>query len=186
VYKMMLSILFVLTTLLPSSCMKGGGIYDMLGYNETKNMNMVIERMIEAINEGDKETIKSFFSKSTLEEVDDFDGSVENLFSFIQGTIDSWEKLTGAYTSDSRDHGQRRRIFSSYYHINTDEQQYFFLFDNCSIDTEHPDNVGIYLLLVVKSEDERKIYDGANKILFDSNADGKVEIPRIGIYLPIE
>ena len=181
-YKMMLSILFVLTTLLPSSCMTGRGRLDIFGYNEEKNMNIVIERIIEAINEGDKETIKSFFSKNTLEEVDDFDESIENLFSFIQVNIVSWEKLPDAHTSDSRDRGKRKREFTAYYDIYTDDQQYFFLIRNCSIDTVDPDNVGIYFLLVVKSEDENKIWDGDNKIIYDGN----VKIPRVGIYLPIE
>lgn len=65
--------------------------------------------------------------------------------------------------------------------MTTDKQKYFFLIDDYPIDTDHPDNVGLYLLLIVKAEDRLKIYDGDQKILYD----GDKEIPRAGIYIPL-
>jgi len=178
--KIKIVFLIIVTICFLSSCIKEGVRTDMLGYNEEKDINVKIEKIIEAINDKDKDAIKTFFSKSTLDELDDFDESIENLFAFIQGSIDSWEKRTGSSTFDSKDYDNRKREYSAFYDVNTAEQQYFFLLDICSIDTENPDNVGIYLLLVVRAEDRLNVYDGNNKILFD----GKEKLPRIGIYLP--
>ena len=168
-----------------NSC--GGVRIDMLGYNEEKDINAKFEKIIIAINENDMDAIKAFFSKNTLDEDDSLDENIEKLFTFIQGTIDSWEKRVGSSTSDSKDRGHRKREFSVSYDVNTGEQQYYFSLDYCSIDTKQPENVGLYLLLVVKNEDEEKIWDVDNKIIYDKTDDGKtVKIPRIGVYLPIE
>jgi hypothetical protein len=56
------------------------------------------------------------------------------------------------------------------------------LLDDYPVDTYNPDNVGLYLLLVVKAEDEEKIWDGDQKIIYD----GDKEIWRVGIYIPLK
>ena len=165
-----------------TSCMSGGERTAMRGSKDEKDINAKFEVIANAINERDKDIIESLFSKNALDEADDFDENVKKLFAFVQGDIESWVKRTGSSTFGSIDHGQRKREFSAYYDVYTAEQQYFFLLRNCSIDTAQPDNVGLYLILVVKAEEEEKIWDGENKILFE----GEVKIPRLGVYLPTE
>ena len=164
-----------------SSCIRGSRT-DIHGYNVERNMNVFIEIIVKAINEDDKGAIQLLFSKNILDEVDNLDENIEIMFAFIQGTIESWEKLTGSGISDLRSEGHRKRTNNAYYYVNTAEHQYFFLLHNCSIDSLSPDNVGLQLLLVVRAEDENEIYNGDNKILFD----GTIRIPRVGVYLPIE
>ena len=65
----------------------------------------------------------------------------------------------------------RIRIKRLYYYVTTDNQKYFFLIKEYPVDTDHPENVGFYLLLIVHEEDRLNIYDGEQKILFD----GKIE-----------
>ena len=166
-----------------NSCSLGGSRIDMLNKNnDEKNAAARLEQVIEAIRSKDKGAVKAFFSKKALDEADDFDGNIEYLFSFIQGTIDSWEKSSGPSVFESNDYGRVTKEVSSYYYVNTDKQKYFFLLRDYPVDTDHPDNVGLYMLLVVKAEDREKIYDGANKIIYD----GDKKLSHAGIYIPLE
>ncbi len=155
----------------------------MLNKNsDEKNAADRLEQVIEAINNEDKEAIKALFSQKSLDESDDFEGSTDSLFDFIQGTIEDWEKPSGPTVYDSNDYGHKIKEVNSYYLVNTDKQKYFFLLRDYPVDTDHPDNVGLYLLLAVRAEDEEKIWDGDNKIIYD----GDKKLSHAGIYLPIE
>ncbi|OPX45079.1 hypothetical protein CLHUN_09660 [Ruminiclostridium hungatei] len=173
----------ILGMLFLSSCSLGGLRTEMLNRDsdETK-ANARLEQVIEAIKSKDKDALKSLFSKKALEEAVDFDSSMNDFFDFFQGKVDSWEKPSGPKVSETNDYGHVKKEVSSYYYVNTDKQKYFFLLRDYPVDTDHPDNVGLYLLLVVKSEDEEKIWDGDQKILYD----GDQKISHVGIYIPIK
>lgn len=100
----------------------------------------------------------------------------------IGGIIDSWEKPSGPSVSEENNYGHVIKEVSSYYFVNTNKQKYFFLLRDYPVDTDHPDNVGLYLLLVVKAEDEERIWDGNEKIIYDGNK----KLSHAGIYLPIK
>jgi len=136
--------------------------------------NARLEQVIEAIKNKDKDALESLFSKKALEETVDFDSSMNDLLDFFQGEVDSWKKSSGSTVFESNDYGHVKKEVSSYYYVNTDKQKYFFLLQDYPVDTDHLDNVGLYLLLAVKSEDEEKIWDGDQKL---SHA---------GIYIPIK
>jgi hypothetical protein len=140
------------------------------------------EQLMEAIKCKDKDKLKSLFSKKALIEADDFDINMEELFQFFQGEVDSWEKSGGPTVFGSNNHGHVKKEVSSYYYVNTDKQKYFFLLEDFPADTDHPENVGLYLLLVVKADDREKVYDVNQKILFD----GKTKLIHSGIYIPIK
>jgi len=84
--------------------------------------------------------------------------------------------------SEENNYGHVIKEVSSYYFVNTNKQKYFFLLRDYPVDTDHPDNVGLYLLLVVKAEDEERIWDGNEKIIYDGNK----KLSHAGIYLPIK
>lgn len=175
--------ILILSMLLLSSCSIGGSRTEMLNRSSDDTIaNARLEQVIEAIKNKDKDTVKSLFSKQALSESIDFDSSMNDLFDFFQGEVDSWKKSSGPTVFESNDHGHKKKEVSSYYYINTDKQKYFFLLQDYPVDTDHPDNVGLYMLLVVKAEDREKIYDGNQKILYD----GDKEISHTGIYIPIK
>jgi hypothetical protein len=166
-----------------SSCSIGGARAESLNKDsDDTKANARLEQVIKAIRNKDKDDVKSLFSKKALSEADNFDGSVNDLFDFFQGKVDSWKKSSGPTVFESNNHGNKTKEVNSYYYVNTDKQKYFFILQDYPIDTDHPNNVGLYLLLVVKAEDREKIYDGDQKILYDGNKD----IPRAGIYIPIK
>ena len=176
-------VLLITTICFLSSCSLGGLRTEMLNReSDDTKANIRLEQILDTIKNKDKDTLKSLFSKQALNETDDFDGSVDDLFDFFLGEVDSWEKSSGPGVSETNDYGHITKEVSSYYYVNTDKQQYFFLLRDYPVDTDHSSNVGLYMLLVVKAEDREKIYDGVQKILYDGNQ----KISHAGIYIPVE
>lgn len=181
--KFIISSVLIFSILLFSACSIGGSRTNMLNKdNDEENANARLEEVIEALNNQDKDTLKGLFSKKALDEVDNFDDSTDYLFDFFQGEANSWEKSGGPTVFESNSHGHKTKEVSSYYYVNTDKQKYFFLLRDYPVDTDHPDNVGLYMLLVVRAEDEEKIWDKSQKIIYDGNK----KISHFGIYIPIE
>jgi hypothetical protein len=182
-HKPIISSILILSMLLLSSCLLGGPRAKMLMKdNDDKKADARLEQVIEVIKNQDKDTLRAMFSKQALDEADDFDGRVDYLFGFIQGKIYSWKRLDGPTVFESNDYGHKKKEVSSYYYVNTDKHKFFFLLRDYPVDTDHPDNVGLYMLLVIRAEDEEKIYDGDQKILYD----GDQKISHAGIYIPVE
>ncbi len=190
-HKMKILVLLIAATCFLTSCSLGGSRIDILNAsNDEKDAADRLEHVIEAINNKEKEAIKALFSKKALDEADDFDVNTDYLLDFIEGTIESWEKPSGPTVFESNERGSKKKEVSSYYYVTTNKQKYFFLLVNYPIDTDNPDNVGIYMLLVVRAEDHDKIYDENNKIIYDKiieNGEAKlVELQHAGIYIPID
>jgi len=158
--------------------------------NDEKNAATQIEQIISSIKNKDRETLKSLFSEKAINDTKDFDDNIDYLFSFIKGKIDSWNKSSGPTVFDSNDYGHVIKEVNSYFYITTDEQKYFFLLRDYPVDTDHSDNVGLYMVLVVRAEDENKIWDENNKIIYDRIIeDGKEKIVKLthaGIYIPLK
>ncbi|MDP4182424.1 MAG: DUF5104 domain-containing protein [Bacillota bacterium] len=182
-HKLIISSILILGMLFLSSCSLGNLRTEMLNKDsDDTKANARLDQVIEAIKSNDKDALRTIFSKQAACDADDFNGGVDQLVGFIQGKINSWEKLDGPTVFESNDHGHVKKEVSSYYYVNTDKQKYFFLLRDYPVDTDHPDNVGLYMLLVVKAEDEKNIYDGDQKILYD----GKKKISHAGIYIPLK
>ncbi|TYQ13384.1 UNVERIFIED_CONTAM: uncharacterized protein DUF5104 [Acetivibrio alkalicellulosi] len=181
--KYIIILILMFSMFLLSSCMIGGSRTEMLSKDNTdKIADARLEQVINAIKNKDKIDLKSIFSKKALDDCDDFDGNTDYLFDFLQGEIDSWEKSGGPTEFESIEKGHKTKEVSSYYYVNTSEKKYFFLLRDYPVDTENPDNVGLYMLLVVKAEDREKIYDLDQKILYDGNK----KLSHAGIYIPLE
>ena len=166
-----------------SSCSLGGSRTALLDKDNSEEIAKArLEEAINALERRDKDALEAMFSKQALDESADFKNSVIDLFDLFQGKVESWEKSSGPTVFESNDHGHETMQISSYYYVTTDKQKYFFLLRDYPVDTDHADNVGLFLLLVVKAEDEEKIWDGDQKILYD----GDQKITRAGIYIPFK
>lgn len=150
--------------------------------DDDKNADARFEEVIKALENQDKDTLQAMFSKQALDDSDDFESDLDDLFDFFQGDVDTWEKSDGPTVFESYDYGHNIKEVSSYYYVNTDKQKYFFLLRDYPVDTEHPNNVGLYMILLVKAEDEANIWDGDQKIIYDGNK----KLSRAGIYIPLK
>ena len=181
--KLIINSILILSILFLSSCFIGGSRTDMLNNSsDEENARARMEAIFEALKNQDKEALKEMFSEQALNDAEDFDGNLDNLFVFFQGEFDSWEKITGLNVFESNDHGHATKEVNTSFYLYTDKQKYYISLKDFPVDTDHPENVGLYLLLVAKAEDHDKIYDGEQKIIYDGN----IKIPRAGIYIPFE
>lgn len=161
-----------------TSCSTEGAITDMLGKKNDSNLtensrtdmlnesndeekaDILLEEIIEAINKEDKDSLKSIFSVQALNEAEDIDGRINYLFDFVQGNIESWETIVHGATNESIDHGSKVKSSMSWYYVDTEDQKYLLFFVEYTIDTDNPDNIGVYMLQVIKSEDKETQFEG--------------------------
>ncbi len=112
-----------------------------------------LEQVLEAIENQDKDALKGLFSKRALEETADFDAGAEYLFELFQGDVASWDGDIGP-VYESIELGKRTKEMTSFFDVVTDEQTYIVFLADVPVDTQNPDNAGLYALRVVKAEDE--------------------------------
>ena len=147
---------FVLALLLPMSLASCFG----KGHLPVSDSHIVDDRMEQlktALNNRDKEQLKGMFSKQALSEAERFDENLEALFGLVDEEIVSWEKPTGPTTFENINHGHKTKKIQALYKINTSDQEYaVFILEN-AVDTDNPDNVGLYALRVVRAEDKGKL-----------------------------
>lgn len=177
--KRIIILLLVLSMLILTSCSLAEVIINMIDKNNDSDSNLVensrtdmlnesgdgakadalLEQIIEAINNKDKKLLESIFSEQALNEVENLDGDMDYLFDFVQGDIESWEKIVHGATYDSINNGNRLKTSMSWYYVYTDKQTCLLFFEEFIIDTEHAENVGVYMLQVIKAEDKDTQFD---------------------------
>ena len=151
-----------------SSCKAGGLINQSLNELNSDDDGRIaddkLEKIIKAINGKDKETLKSMFSEQALNEAEDIDGRMDYLFDFINETVESWEKVVHGATTESIESGNRIKKSSSWYYMDTNKQKYLIFFLECTINTKCPENVGLYMLQVIRAEDKDEQFDGGGPV----------------------
>ncbi len=117
--------------------------------SEEKRADARMEQIVSAIKDKDKESLKSLFSKKSLDEANDFENDVDYLFEYLQGDIDSWER-DGWASDESIDHGKKSLMIRFGFKVVTDVDEYDFFIIDCNTDTINPDNQGLYMLELIK------------------------------------
>jgi hypothetical protein len=145
------------------SCTKGADrvIID----DGNKKADTRIEQILETLKNNDQDSMKELFSKQALDEADDFDNSIEYLFDFFQGNVDSLKR--DRFTSEtSTESGKKSIMLISWYTVTTDKDKYMFFVIDYSKNTINPNNVGLYTLRVIKAEDEATQFATWQKMKF--------------------
>lgn len=159
--KQIIGFLLIASILFLCSCSLGGSRVQMLNKdNDEEKADARLEQIIEDLKNKDKDSLKMIFSKQALNEAEDLDERMDYLFDFVQGNIESWETIVHGNAYESINHGSRIKKVSSWYYVNTDKEKYLFFFLDNTIDTDHPENVGVYMLQVIKAEDKDTQFDG--------------------------
>ena len=152
----------VVLSLLVSSvllCLILGGCGGMLLFDDSdRKADVRMEQIFNIIKNHDKDGLKTVFSKQALSEADEFYENLDALFQYIQGSIRSWER-TGTYGGrDERNvdgTGNRKKRIDSTYIFTTDEHEYRVAIYEIIIDTANPNNIGVYSICIISSEDDR-------------------------------
>lgn len=130
------------------------------------------EKIIDAIENKDADKLKSMFSTNALTEAENIDGGIEYVMDFYQGEFIS--KEGNVHTSETINHGEKTIRLNGIYRVTTEEHEYFVFFVYQYMDTENPDNVGLFMLQIMKQSEKEEQFDWYGK-------------PYIaGIWLPAE
>lgn len=159
--KYIIALSLVASLVILSSCLGRGIVYS----DDGQKANARLEQVIEAIENRDKNALRAMFSQQALAEAEELDERMDYLFDFIQGDIESWEEIVAGATSESIRQGNKVKKSRSWYYVDSDKEKYLFFLLEYPVDTEHPENVGLYMLQVIKAEDEDTQFDGGQDIL---------------------
>ncbi|SMC55800.1 protein of unknown function [Papillibacter cinnamivorans DSM 12816] len=133
--------------------------------NDGEKADARLEEVIETIKNEDKEALEAMFSEQALSEAEDLDGRMDYLFGFIQGNAISWKAIVAGPAAETNIRGHIVKKSKSWYSVKTDKEEYLFFLLEYTEDTDHPENVGIYMLQVIYMKDEDTQFDGGNDIL---------------------
>ena len=147
--KLLIAFSLVLCILLSSCSLLGTGT---LG-SDLDKADARVEQVIKVIQSQDKDALKAMFSKQALNEAQGLDEGIEYLFEFFQGEVRTI-KMNGVSPGKSVDYGHIVKEVVSFYSVETDKQKYLFFLIEYTQDTDHPDNVGLYALRVIRAEDK--------------------------------
>lgn len=81
----------ILISLLFSSCTWSEGLSELFRNTNAETTDKRLEQILSAIENKDEDAMKLIFSKKALSEAEDFDEAMQQLFSFFQGDIKSWD-----------------------------------------------------------------------------------------------
>lgn len=157
-----IGIVLVAAALLLSSCSMAGSRLAELNRTDKSESELIdgrFEQVFEAIENKDKDAFKEIFSQEALETSVAFDEAIEFLFVTFPDGIDSWERIT-THTSDSVNYGERTQSIDAPYDVFVGDTHYRVSILVHTIDTENPEKVGLYSLIVDDEEErKRKIYE---------------------------
>ena len=119
------------------------------------------QKIIEALENKDKEVLKKMFSTQALKDADDIDGGIDYIMDFYKGKMKS--KECGIGRQDLTNHGNKKSKLNCVYIVTTDEDTYRVFFIDQVVDNQNPDNIGIYMIQVIKESDKEKEFDGGGE-----------------------
>ena len=156
--KFILGLLLLISMTLLSSCMSGGSMFININ-NDTKKADTRMENILEAIKDEDKDAIKQMFSKQAFNEIEDFDAKIDCLFDIVQGEPESWKSVGDPVKYEKNDYGHKTKKLCAWYDVETDKGAYVIMFWDRTVDTDNPDNVGLFILNAVTAEDKDSIWE---------------------------
>ena len=121
-----------------------------------------VEQVISAINNKDKSGLKALFSDQACLEEPNIDEQIDELFSFFEVEITSWD-YKGGSGSEKINGRERTWNLVSDFGVCTNEEEYTFYLSDWAVETIEPKNKGLYALQV-----QLRVYEGT--FYFQENA----------------
>ena len=123
--------------------------------NDHSKAQETIEVVLNAIQGKDKDILKSLFAKTALAQIQLFDDSVEKLFNYYDGFLESYDDGAGPFVETTKDEGQIFQIMESNFSVKTDQCEYRFAMQY--ITKGNSDDIGIISLYVIKTKDDANL-----------------------------
>jgi hypothetical protein len=158
-----LTILLICLCALLTSCGFGGGaVYSELNFGDYVFKTddyvccRVLDNIMKAIENGDKELLLSLFSENTRAECPDLEERAEELFDYCSGKMLSFGEFSGYPHSSEHFHGDGNyeKELEPTYDVNTDKGSYRIFFNFVESDTVDRANEGLVSLYIIRAEDD--------------------------------
>lgn len=112
----------------------------------------VNEEFLNAVQEKDKEHLKSMFSKNALDQVKSFDDSVEMLFNYCNGKVVDYDDGGGPFVETTKNENRIYQVMESSFTVEMDLCEYRFAMQFV---TKGEDNeIGVTSIYVIKASDD--------------------------------
>lgn len=111
------------------------------------------QEIIEYLETGNKEGIKSLFSKTKIEEILDFDASIERLIEYYDGTFQSKKNNPHGKFRDKNGDFSTTWFLPSV-DVTTSVDTYRIAFYYCTEYTTDKESIGIWSLYIIKKADD--------------------------------
>ena len=121
---------------------------------DQKIANDKFEKILESIQSKNEDMMISVFSKESLKKIGSLDESVNALFDYFNGTVESYDDWVGPFVETTKENDQTIQIMEATYDVKTTECTYRFAIRYLSEDTENANNIGVQSLYVIKMEDD--------------------------------
>ena len=136
--------------------------------------NNRLDEILKYIESKDEESMKGIFSQKALEEDEYFYDKLNYLFGVIEGEITSIDYGDGPIVDRKRHNGSKVVEVKSAFEVETADEKYIVFVIEYTMDTENPENKGVYSLRIINADDMDTQYGSWQSMV----------IP--GIYMPDE
>lgn len=148
--------LAIVLTLVLCSCTKGESTMFFID-KDNALADARMEQLFNAIKLQNNDALKELFSKKTVEKTGNIDAGIDDLLSFMQGEVVSWNRDDLPFVEDTVEDGCKTKLLETWYTLDTDEQSYLVLLVDYPIDTIDPENEGLYAIRILRTEYENKL-----------------------------
>ncbi len=114
-----------------------------------------IEVVLETIQTKNIDALKKLFSKTALAKTNSFDDSVEMLFKYFDGTVESYDDGSGPFVETTRDNDKIYQLIESSFEVKTGTNEYRFAMQYVTLGDE--EDIGITSLYVIKLNDDKDL-----------------------------
>ena len=122
-----------------------------------------MDQIVEVLREQDEQRLKNLFCVQTLENAEDLDASVEELFTQIGTNIISWEVCPDGIHSPVYHYYDKQLIeITAWVSLKTDTREYVLLISDSPVNDSYPSYEGLYALYLFREE-----YEEIDKSLAD-------------------
>jgi len=121
-----------------------------------KVSNEKFEKLISAIETQNENELRNLFSKTVVDESENFSESASALFDFYRGEMKTYKYWSATASSRKKRTGERWRTVDASYDVETTEGAFCFAFKTVTIDNTNSDNLGISSLYIIDYENSDK------------------------------
>ncbi len=152
---LILTIITISVLLCSCSIFKGGNqMQNSRISSDLDQANSRMEKLVDALENKDKDTLKLMFSKNAINNSDNFDDDLNKLIDMYHGDFVSYDDWGSVDTEETINGSEELKILYSTYDITTSEQVYRITIKDILTDTKEVDNVGMFSLYIIKYEDD--------------------------------